>query len=418
MKPNPWIFPLLALLAIGGWIFSQKRSAATLEQDITVITSRIQQARAAGDTGLKSRVAEEKARKDKERKIDWKDTAAKISKGGNSMIPDMRTMVRMQRFLMDLSGDELRAQLDEIEALDLAADTRKQLRDMFLNILTDKDPELALELFGKDNNADDYRVSWQMSSALRELAHKDPTAAVAWLDRQIAEGKLESKSLDDKNDALIRYESALMGVLLKSDPTAAAARVKALPEDQREELFQQGALHDLAKKDEAAYATLVRESLPAEKAGGILANTAQALAMNDGYDRVDDFITSTHASDAEKKTIVMAVMKSKSLHNAEVKLNEETFDKARAWAATQAPASVDQATGEVLAIALRTSKDFGNVSELVLKYNGSAGNDDVLTAFLRSQYTQHGSTDMTGKLIDKIKDPTLREEIRNLPQYR
>jgi hypothetical protein len=253
------------------------------------------------------------------------------------MMPDMRTMLRMQRLLMDLSGEELRAQLDEIDALDLADDTRKQLRGMILGILTEKDPKLALDLFGKDSDEEGI-MSWQMSNALGKWAEKDPAAAIAWLDRQIAEGKLDSKSLDGKNQALIRYESELVEVLLKSDPTAAAARVKALPVDQREELFQQGAFYNLAKKDVAAYAALIREILPADKVGGILADKARFLAMNGGYERIDGFLSSTNANDEEKESIVMEVMKSKPQLSG-AKISEEELDKARAWW-TRPPASL------------------------------------------------------------------------------
>jgi hypothetical protein len=417
MKPNPWIFPLLALLAIGGWIISQKHSAATLEREITVITSRIQQARAVEDAGLKSRDAEEKARKDKERKIDWKDAAAKISQGGDQMIPDMRALMRMQRLLMDLSGEELRAQLDEIDALDLTADTRKQLRNMILGILTEKDPKLAMDLFATDNDEDAFGENWQISEALRKWAGKDPAAAAAWLDKQIAEGKLESKSLDGKNELLVRYESTLIGVLLQSDLAAAAVRVKSLAEDQREEIFQQMVYHNLAKIDQAAYANLIRESLPAGKVGGILANSARFIAANGGYERVDDFLTGTNASDAEKQIIVSEVMQERPRQHG-MKINEEELDKARAWAGGHAPAVVDRATGEVLADSLRTDDDFGRVTELVIKYNDAAGNDDVLASFLKYQKMRGKNTDEAMKLIEKIKDPALREGVRNLPQYR
>lgn len=413
------MFPVLAMLAVGGWIVSQKRSAATLEHDITVITSRIRQARAVEDAGLKSRDAEQKARKEKERKIDWKDIAGKINHANAGAMPDMRTMMRMHRLLMDLSAEELCAQLDEIDALDLPDDARWQLQLTVFDILADKEPKLVLERIGRDSKEDDIRMNWQIGSALKRLAEKDPAAAVAWLDKQIADGKMESKSLDGKNQTLIRYEGSLISALFKSDPAAAAARVKTLPEDQREEIFKRGNFHDLAKMDEAAYAKVVRDSLPADKVGGILADTAQFLAMSGGYERVDGFLTSTNASDAEKETIVMEVMKSKPLHDGDSKLGEEEFDKARAWAAGHAPAVVDKATGEALANALRRkNNNFDQVSELVLKYNDASGNDEVLSAFLKNNHMQRGDSEGVMKLIERIKDPALREEIRNLPRYR
>jgi hypothetical protein len=93
------------------------------------------------------------------------------------------------------------------------------------------------------------------------------------------------------------------------------------------------------------------------------------------------------------------------------------LDKARAWGASQSPGVVDQATGEALAETLGRGKDFKTASELALKYHESSGNDEVLAAFLKSIEVQSTAADEAMPLIDKIKDPALREEIRGLPQY-
>ena len=171
------------------------------------------------------RKAEEKARKEKDKKIDWKDLAGKIGqmRNGGGM-PDMRAMMRMQRLLMDLSAEELAAQLDEIAGLDIEDAARKQLQGMILGVLAEKEPKLALERSGMQLGDENSGMYWQLSSALRKWADKEPAAAIAWLDKQIAAGKFESKSLDGKNQSLVRFEGALVGALLKTDPAAATAR--------------------------------------------------------------------------------------------------------------------------------------------------------------------------------------------------
>ena len=95
----------------------------------------------------------------------------------------------------------------------------------------------------------------------------------------------------------------------------------------------------------------------------------------------------------------------------------EELDKARAWAAGQAPDVVDKATGEALASTLWRGGNFHKASELALKYQTSTGSDEVLASFLKSPQVQHKPADGAYSLIDKIKDPALQEEIRNLPQY-
>lgn len=419
MKITPWILPGLALLITGAWIGLQKKSAASLDREITVITERIRQVRSGEDDGLKSREAEEKARKEKDKKIDWKEIAGKLGqmRNGGGM-QDMRTMMRMQRLLMDLSAEELCAQLDEIAALDIEDAARKKLQGMILGSLAEKDPKLAIERCGAAIGDESSGMYWPLSSALRKWADKEPAAAGAWLDEQIAAGKFESKSLDGKNQSLIRFEVALVGALLKTDPAAATARVSGLPEDQREEFFQQGFFFQLQPQSEAAYAKLVRDSMAADKVGGILADTAGSLAMHGGFERVDGFIASAQATDEEKKSIVGQVMKDKMSQHGDSKINVEELDKARAWGVGQSPGVVDKATGEALASSLWRGGDFKKASELALKYNEASGNDEVLAAFLKSDEVQHGSADNAKQLIDKIKDPALQEEIRNLPQYK
>jgi len=418
MKANPWILPGVAVLLTGGWIGLQKKTAADLQNEITMINERIRQFQAAGDADAGARDAEEKARKEKDRKIDWKDLAVKMKDMRDGGVQDIRTMMRMQRLLLDLSAAELCTQLDAIAALDIEVNLRRQLQGMIMGSLVEKDPKLALERFGKDLQDDEFGVSWQMSNALRKWADKEPAAAAAWLDKQVAAGKLESKSLDGRNSSLVRFESSLAGALLKSDPAAVTARVTALDETQREQFFQQGFFFQLGKESEAAYAKLARDTMPADKVGGILANTAGNLVMNGGFERVDGFIASAHATDEEKKAIVDQVMENKMNHGDGSKINIEELDKARAWGARQSPGAVDKATGEALANSLWRGGNFKTASELALKYNQAAGNDEVLASFLKSPAVQNRSAREAVDLIAKIKDPALREEIGNLPQYK
>lgn len=327
-------------------------------------------------------------------------------------------MMRMQRLLMDLTAEELCGQLDEIAALDIEENVRKQLQGMIMGSLAEKDPKLALERFGKDLQDDDFGVSWQMSHALRKWADKEPAAAAAWLDKRIAEGGLESKSLDGKNPSLVRFESSLVGALLKTDPAAATARVMALNDAQREQFFQQGFFFQLEKGSEAAYAKLARDTMPADKIGGILANTAAQLSGQGDFERVDGFIASSRATDAEKEAIVQRVLNSRMTGYGGDKINTEELEKARAWGKGQSPAVVDKATGEALAERLWSGTNFEKASGLALQYSEAAGNDEALAAFLKSGAVRNGHSKDAASLIAKIKDPALREEIGNLPQYK
>jgi hypothetical protein len=414
MKPNPWIIPALALLVVGIWIATRKQSSATLEREIEVIRERIQQAKDGAADEESSREATDKAGKEKEKSIDWKDLASKVTYGQGRDMQDMRAMMRMQRLLMDLSADELCVEIDEIAALDLEDNVRKQLQGMILGVLAEKDPKLALEKFSDQLGDQESGLHWQLSSALKKWAEKDPVGAVTWLDQQIASGKLEGKSLDGRNRSLTQFEGSIMGPLLDSDPALATARIKALPESQRVDLLQQGSWVHITEKNEGSYAKLVRDSLESEKVGHVLANTAGNLARQGGFERVDGFIANSHATDEEKKLIVTEAFENK-INPANMTMEE--LEKARVWAAKQSPGVVDKATGEAIASSLWRGGDFQKASELALKYQASTGSDEVLAAFLKSPEVQHKSAEEARSLIDNIKDPALQEEIRNLPQY-
>lgn len=414
MKPNPWILPALAVLVTGVWITTRKQSSATLEREIEVIRERIQHAKAGVANDDSSSNAAEKDGKAKEQSIDWKDLAGKVTSGQGRDMQDMRAMMRMQRLLLDLSAEELCVEIDEIAALDLEDNVRKQLQGMILGVLAEKDPKLAMEKFSDELGDQESGMHWQLSSALKKWAEKDPVGAVAWLDQQIASGKLEGKSLDGRNRSLVQFESSIMGPLLETDPASATARIKALPESQRMELLQHGSFIQVTEKNEVTYAKLVRDTLESDDVGHVLANTAGELARQGGFERVDGFIASTRATNDEKKLIVTEAVQNK-ISPANVTMEE--LDKARAWAAGLAPDVVDKATGEALASTLWRGGNFQKVSELALKYQASTGNDEVLASFLKSPKVKNQSADEALSLIDKIKDPALQEQIRNLPQY-
>ena len=133
---------------------------------------------------------------------------------------------------------------------------------------------------------------------------------------------------------------------------------------------------------------------------------------------MDGFIATAKATDEEKNAIVAQVMERKLSSHGGSKMNVEELDKARAWGATQSPGVVDKATGEALANTLWRGGDFKTASELALKYHADSVSDEVLATFLRSSQVQSRAANEAKALIDQIKDPALREEIRALPQFK
>src|ERR1035437_702776 len=185
MKWNPWIFPGLAVLIVGGWIGYQKNTAASLLRDISILTERIRHVQASEENQLKSRKAEEKAKQDKEKKINWKDLASKmvpkIGQIRNDTVPKMRAMWRIQSMLMEMSPGELAAQLDEIAKLDLDEESRSNFEFMILGVLAEKDPKLALDRCADQLGGEERW--WTLAHAFGKWAGKEPVAAAACFDQ-------------------------------------------------------------------------------------------------------------------------------------------------------------------------------------------------------------------------------------------
>ena len=99
-----------------------------------------------------------------------------------------------------------------------------------------------------------------------------------------------------------------------------------------------------------------------------------------------------------------------------MKPDGEKIDKMRDWLGTQAPGSVGKVTGETLGqIASRgDSKNFPEVSGMLLKYHSQDGGDDLLVGFLEQNYHQDEKDELR-EIAGIIEDAKQREEaLKNL----
>lgn len=395
------------MLITGAWIGFEKQSAATLEHETHVLTQRIQLARVAEENSVRIRVAEEKLQKEK--KVDWKDYSMKLAQMRSGGIMDMRSMLKLQSLLKDMTADELLGQLDEIEALDLPDVSRSQLEEMILSQLGEKNPQGALRRLVDRMDVINFTQQNSLAAILGKWAEKDRLAAMEWFDQAIEEGKFDSKSLDGKSEVRLAFERSLMNKLLSSDPQKADARITSLSMEQREELFKNNyMISQEGPEVQKAYVDIMRAHLSVDQAKENLANLAGSL-FYEGYDKVDSLITCISATAEEKVSIVEQVMNHQVSQMSWEKWKPEMLEKARAWASIHAPAQVDTLTRK----ALGRAGNYNKSSTLAIQYLESTGNDEVMVAFLTEVSDSRGK-----ELIDKIKDPVLREQVSRIAPYR
>lgn len=415
MKPKLLLPPVVALVVVVAWIGNGRQKIAVLEKESAVLKQRLA-ARSTGfsadDPSVKGKPTG-KAAKGKDL-IDWKQVAAQMAEmrqGGG--MGDMRTMIRFQQRVQSMEKEEIVAALDEIAGLELPDQSRQMLEQMLIGQLCQKDPELALTRYLDRLSDERGAMSWQLSNAMKEWTKKDPAKAIAWFDKQIAAGKFDSKSLDGKSRPRMQFEGALIANLLSSDAAAAAARLEALPENQRGELLRHYSSNDLKDEDQLTYANLVRGEVPEADRNATLAQIAGREAHGDGYTDVTGYLDRIKATPAERAACVEEAADTKIENLSQKrKITAEDIDAMREWATTQSPDTTDRVTGTAIARSTELNQrlEFSEASALALKYHEASGNDEVLIGFLSSS-AAHSHKNEARELAKKISDVARRDEI-------
>jgi hypothetical protein len=418
VKASLYIPPVVALALAGTWLAIQRQSISTLEQQSASLRKAI--AAHSSDASAESpntKPADPTKAANAKEPIDWKKIAAQLTEirqadgtGGTGV---MRTMMRFQERLQAMSKEELIAALDEFATLDFPTETRHMLEQMIILPLVEKDPELALTRFIHRLGDNDSSLTWQLSHAMQKWAEKDPAAASAWFDQQIAAGKFDSKALDGRSQTRIQFEKNLIHVLLSTDLEAAGRRLAAMPEGGRDAVLTQIFPQTLKNEEQLAFATLVREQVSKEKQAQTIAQQASRLVGKEGYAKVTEFLDRIQATPAERSASVeKAAESSIQTISHQSKITREDIDTLREWVTAQAPESTGRATGSALAYALQGSHklEFSEAAELAAQYHDASDNDDVLYSFLNG-WGARQNKEQARILAGKISDANRREVI-------
>lgn len=344
--------------------------------------------------------------------MDWKNIADQLAESG---MGDMHgTMCLHQRFA-ELTKEEILAALDEIPGLGLYAVSAAVLERRLIEELSRKDPEMALTRF-IDRIADDRSgLVSQLSNDLKEWARKDPGKAEAWFDQQIAAGKFDGKTIDNKSWNRFEFEGAIIGAILASNPEAAAKRLAAFPEDQRGNILRGSSFGSLNEESQVGFAELVRSQLPEKEQASAISSLAGQLSHS-GYEKVTAYLDRIDATPAERKASAEEVAETRMVYRSNNNpVTRQEIDSMRAWVATQSPGSTDNTTGIALGIAVRDggSMKFSEGLALVKDYSAaSGGNEEVLASFLEAQRYRVGSNrDEARALAETLTDVKRREKI-------
>jgi hypothetical protein len=314
---------------------------------------------------------------------------------------------KLRATLAKLSTDELLAGLEKTKASTSFGDG--VLKELLIEALIKKDPKLALDrLIGEGDDSGRNVTNYQLASAMREFATKDPAGAGAWFDQAVADGVFKVKRLDGINIVREELEGALVTSLLSSDPIAAADRLKAMPEKSRTAKLNDRANRPIPKDQQAAFATTARELSP-KSAVSLIANQANQLAGEGGLAAVSEFLTRIEATGAERaRAAESAAARQLAEQARQAAIKPDDIDVMRRWVVTEAPGSEDRATGS--ALNRLAWEDFPTAAELVMKYHERCDGDEIVKSFLNgfteSDVERH--RDEIRAVVERIRDETLR----------
>jgi hypothetical protein len=408
MKLNRLLPPAVALVLVGTWVGVQRRSLAAVERENETLRHHISAARSNGPEADPSLA---RISKDAE-PLDWKRYALEQS----SAYSDMRVTMRFHRRLKAMTRQEILDTLDEIAKSDLSANARSTLEQTLVGQLAQLDPELVLTKFIDCLQDEQSGIKHQLPAAFEKWAKQEPQRAVAWLDRQIAEGKFASKSLDGANRFRILFEGGLVGVLLDSDPDSAVAalRLAALPEAGRTEVIDGHCLDTFKKENPVAFANLIRGQGSPRDQTRMIARQASQLVWSGSYAKVTEYLDLIEASPAERSVSVeqSAISRIQSFPE-DRKITSEDIAALRDWVGSQAADTTDQVTGKFLGEAVRSESrlDFTEAAGLALQFSQAAGNDVALGAFLESWPVYNNHKEEVRVLAENIADENLRAQI-------
>ncbi len=338
---------------------------------------------------------------------DW-PRALEAVKEQSMGIGDFAEANRLRERIQAMEKSKILATLDEIQRLDLPRNSKAQLEHLFVDPLAQKDAAAAFDRFG-DRMEENTGIRHALKRGLETIAKEDPAAALALMDREIAKGTFEVKTLSQTSASRVELERVLAGILIDSDPSQLAARIVNMGEDEAFSLLRSDVHLRLTEDEWPAFANILRQGLPPDKQA--VAFVEQALPSGDDYARVSRLLQATGAGEDEARRVAEQVGKVRLEYLAgERKLTAETVDAYRQWAAPLAPGSIDRLTGAALRKAVTENRmGFGQAAEIALHCQESGGSDELLTVFLtaKGRFPKEAAREVAAR----IKDPQQRAKI-------
>ena len=412
MKIHHFIAPSLALIGSAVWLYLQEADIRELTEKTKVIKERIVIVEKATLKAAASLASPKNPKQDEftlpDGSLDWQMIASLMveSQGAGGMPRNIKTLLRLQQKFMGLTEDELIDGLAKISTLDLPPSAIEMMKQGLLNQLSEKNPIAALEALGDPVTDRSNSTFWSQNQILTKVAKTDPAAAIAWLDKKIAEGKLESTSLDRSQDPRLMLEGALIGQLITSNYDAARSRLENFSDSEKAQLLS-SSNHGVRGDAALNFLELARETLPPELASKTISQTLGNQYL-DSLTDITETLADLPLNENERTAVVENLVGNYSRNNE----SDDKYEEIYQWSRNEAPGQ----EAALVSNALNSSNNWQNPQETfeeALAVSESLSDPDILTSFI-SQFSSEGNESVVALQLEKFSDPEVAEQYRNL----
>lgn len=416
----PWPDLCLLLAAAGGVTFFmlQRRSAAVLEAENARLSQRIAAWEMRGDASGDDPKSGPNARALAKAGPCGMAKLATILRGADAGNPaQVRESLLLENQWRTLDAATLEKMIADARGAELSEADRDAVIDKLLEVLAEKDPARAFavieEGFPGKTPREIQRELSKRSRLFEKWVQGDGPQALAWLDKQIAAGLFESRSLAGTSNVRQEYESLVYRT------TKDGSRIAALDPLDRLPTLQSWRLRDLAVEDQIALAKVARSSglKPSEVAEVMKPFLNKAMESGDlaGADAFFKQIDPTaeelpHLSEAAAGQAMFALGKKAD------QLTGDEVPAIRNWLAEKSPEG-DSYIGSMIGKGFSNGWDAGQIYATMDRLQKDQPSDDLLYRFMLDA-TQEGHKQKLDHAIaldfaNRINDPGKRADVLN-----
>ncbi len=343
---------------------------------------------------------------------DWKKLVPVLFAEGEGQGLDVKRAagLRIQQIFTEMSEDELMAAHMEINGF--PSDDRVSL----LEAVILKNLELHHPEYAFSQHIANYKNDWNITDGLSRFhlwLARDPAAATAWYESEVAKGTFDEKRGQNYRLQHIRlrqpFEAGFIRSLLISDPAAAESRMNQMPPEQRASFIS--SYFEASESDPTALVDLIRKTVSKEEQAELVASKAipydhiyHPAKVLEGFSRIN-------ATPEERSALLQAHASRYLTHDT---FNDASLKRYREWALAIEPSSADRSTG--LAFAQYAKKNQWrerHITKLAIDYHSMGAGDDFIIGFVEGSGTSRTPLPLESAraLAMKIADQNRRNQI-------